>query len=529
MIRNLINEADYSLIKKTNNYYSIFQTIVFIFFIIITIKLFLIASKSSESVTLKTKEIIHPTLFDTNNNVLAQTLITHKIQVSNFDNLNNNYKNVLIKDINILSPKIAKQINDLTSNFFFIDRSPSKKKILETLYLGNPEIKLDRFYKRNYPFNAYTKNLIGKMDIDNVGQSLIEKQMNSFDQFLKLSINIDLQKEASDILDKELIKYDANYGLFILVDLLKEELLVNTYNANRNYLNLKFDDSVMPSISNKYEFGSVFKPITVYSALNNNVLNLDEYFDVTEPLKRYTGNGYITDLFPVKEKIQTKDVLKRSSNIGAALINRKIDCSGQFKKDLNNLGLLNSVSIMENIKTIEPSQPLHYTRKGNYCDNLAFGYALSVSPINLINAYSRMITGKEDFEVNITKQRNFKDLNLDSVSSNINKLLFYANESDHMLYRSCLVAGKTGTADDKSIIKDNEDMSPKIYNNVTYLSYFPYNKPRYLALTFMNHPKKTKSKYLTAGNTVKNSFYNIMDQILFSLEISSCDKDISTI
>ena len=121
MIRNLINEADYSLIKKTNTYYSIFQTIVFIFFIIITIKLFLIASKSSESVTLKTKEIIHPTLFDTNNNVLAQTLITHKIQVSNFNNLNNNYKNILIKDINILNPKIAKQINNLTSNFFFIE------------------------------------------------------------------------------------------------------------------------------------------------------------------------------------------------------------------------------------------------------------------------------------------------------------------------------------------------------------------------------------------------------------------------
>jgi cell division protein FtsI/penicillin-binding protein 2 len=140
-----------------------------------------------------------------------------------------------------------------------------------------------------------------------------------------------------------------------------------------------------------------------------------------------------------------------------------------------------------------------------------------------------MITGKGDFEVNITKQRNFKDLNLDTVSSNINRLLFYANESDHMLYRSCLVAGKTGTADDKSIIKDNEVMSPKVYNNVTYMSYFPYNKPRYLALTFMNHPKKTKFKYLTAGNTVKNSFYNIMDQILFSLEVSSCDKDLSTI
>ena len=130
MIRNLINEADYSLIKKTNNYYFIFQTIVFISFIIITTKLFLIVSKSSESVTLQTKEIVFPTLFDANNNVLAQTLITHKIQVSNFDNLNNNHKNVLIKDINILSPKIAKQINDAASKFkkdVITSKFPAKK------------------------------------------------------------------------------------------------------------------------------------------------------------------------------------------------------------------------------------------------------------------------------------------------------------------------------------------------------------------------------------------------------------------
>tara|TARA_B110000902_G_scaffold43020_1_gene47216 strand:+ start:177 stop:1763 length:1587 start_codon:yes stop_codon:yes gene_type:complete len=528
MIRNLINETDYSIIKKTNSLYSIFQVVVFLIFIIICIKLFLIISKPEYIKTNKIEELISPVLFDTNNNILAQTLIDHRIQVSKFDK--NNYKNMqnLINDIRIIKPTVAEKINELSNNFFFIDRSPNKKQISETIYLGNPEIKFEKFYKRNYPFKQYTDNLIGQMNIDNEGKSLIEKHINSYNQNLKLSINIDLQKEVSDLLSEELKIYDANYALFILVDLLKEEILVNSYVHNNNYLEKKFDASVMPSINHRHEFGSVFKPITVYSALNNGVLDLEEYFDVTKPLKHFSGNKFIKDLFPVKVPIRTKDVLKESSNIGAVLINRKLDCKKQFKVDLGKLGLLSPVNIMDEIKSVNPLQPKSYTRKGNYCDNLAFGYALAVSPINLINAYARMITGKIDFEANIIKQKTFKDLNLNEISTEINRLLYYANESDHKLYRSCLIAGKTGTANDKTSIKI-EDPNKKILNNVTYMSYFPYNQPRYLALTFMNNPKISKSGYLTAGNTVKNSFYNIMERILFSLELSSCGKIIKTI
>ena len=261
-------------------------------------------------------------------------------------------------------------------------------------------IKFEKFYKRNYPFKQYTDNLIGQMNIDIEEIDKIEILPITPIQNLKLSINIDLQKEVSDLLSEELKIYDANYALFIdcgLTDVTRTE--------DNNYLEKKFDASVMPSINHRHEFGSVFKPITVYSALNNGVLDLEEYFDVTKPLKHFSGNKFIKDLFPVKVPIRTKDVLKESSNIGAVLINRKLDCKKQFKVDLGKLGLLSPVNIMDEIKSVNPLQPKSYTRKGNYCDNLAFGYALSVSPINLINAYARMITGKIDFEANIIKQK----------------------------------------------------------------------------------------------------------------------------
>ena len=120
MIRNLINETDYSIIKKTNNLYSIFQVVVFLFFIIICIKLFLIISKPEYIKPNKIEELISPVLFDTNNNILAQTLIDHRIQVSRFDK--NNYKDMqnLINDIRIIKPTVAEKINELTNNFFLL-------------------------------------------------------------------------------------------------------------------------------------------------------------------------------------------------------------------------------------------------------------------------------------------------------------------------------------------------------------------------------------------------------------------------
>ena len=75
------------------------------------------------------------------------------------------------------------------------------------------------------------------------------------------------------------------------------------------------------------------------------------------------------------------------------------------------------------------------------------------------------------------------------------------------------MAGKTGTAD-QSI------SSSEIIQNVTYISFFPYNNPKYLNFTFMQNPKKTYGKYMTAGNTVKPTFYNLLKEIYIYLDLS---------
>ena len=91
--------------------------------------------------------------------------------------------------------------------------------------------------------------------------------------------------------------------------------------------------------------------------------------------------------------------------------------------------------------------------------------------------------------------------------------MFYANETNNDLYKNFLVAGKTGTAD--QIISTNET-----FQNVTYISFFPYNNPKYLNLTFMQNPKESYGKYMTAGNTVKPAFYNILKEVYIYLDLS---------
>ena len=138
---------------------------------------------------------------------------------------------------------------------------------------------------------------------------------------------------------------------------------------------------------------------------------------------------------------------------------------------------------------------------------------MAISPIQLINAYGKIITGRDQFMASFEKKSINKLNEFNNLSTSLNKLLFYANETSEELYENFLVAGKTGTA----------DTSDKTSQNVAYVSYFPYNDPKYLSLTFMSNPKNKYGPYMTAGNTVKPVFFNILKEIYVNLDLSILD------
>ena len=477
---NLSNETDYKLLSKTKNYYNFFILTILFLFISIFIRLIILSldnktnnsQYSSRDTTLK----ILPTIYDFNKKTLAYSSYNFSIK---------NIKN-----------KVE-----------YLKRDVPLNDILELIYEGDPYIKFEKILTRKYPYSSITNNMIGHTNIEHQGVSLIEKYIDKNRNDIELSLDIQIQKKIHDSLSNDTNNLSPDYAMNILIDLNSEEIVSNVFLDNRDID--RFDQSLLPLKDLKYDFGSVFKTFTIYSAIKNQKIELHEYFDVDQPV--YIGDKIIND-YPRNSKIpmQVKDILKKSSNRGAILISRNLDCQNEFKFDLDQIGLLQSARIGFGLISVEPTVN---NFRGSYCDNIPFGYGLSVTPIQLINAYGKIITGRNNFQATFEKKNKNNKNQYNQISSTINKLLFYANETDDDLYSDFLVAGKTGTAD-QSISND------KKIQNVTYISFFPYNNPKYLNLTFMQNPKEKYGKYMTAGNTVKPAFFNILREIYMYLDLS---------
>ena len=476
---NLSNETDYKLLSKTKNYYNFFiLTILFLFIAIFTRLIFLSLDNSNSYLSSVSDSSLNvlPTIYDYNKNTLAYSDYNYSVK-----NIKNKVK--------------------------YLKRNVPLKNILESIYKGDPYIKYEKILTRKYPYSSIINNMIGHTNIDHQGVSLIEKFIDKNNNDVDLSLDIRVQKKIYESLYNDTKNLNPDYAMNVLVDLSSEEIVSNVFLDNREVN--RFDQTLLPLKDLKFDFGSVFKTFTVYSALKNQKIDLNEYFDVDQPV--YIGNKLIND-FPRNSKIpmQVADILKKSSNRGAILIRRNLDCQNEFKFDLDQIGLLKSTKIGFGMKSVEPTIN---NFRGSYCDNIPFGYGLSISPIQLINAYGKIITGRDNFEASFEKKEKQKENKYNKISNTINNLLFYANETNNDLYKNFLVAGKTGTAD--QTISNNEK-----FQNVTYISFFPYNNPKYLNFTFMQNPKEKYGKFMTAGNTVKPTFYNLLKEIYMYLDLS---------
>ena len=477
---NLSNETDYKLLSNTKNYYNFFILTILFLFISIFIRLIFLSFDSNNSSNSNIRVISLkplPTIYDLNKNTLA------------YSDYNFSIKNT--KD------KVK-----------YLKRNVPISSILEQIYKGDPHIKFEKILTRKYPHITITNNMLGHTNIDHKGVSLIEKFIDQNNNDIELSLDIQIQKKIYDSLLKDTKNLNPDYSMNVLIDLSKEEIVSNVFLDNRNVSD-RFDQTLLPLKDLKFDFGSVFKTFTVYSAFKNQKIQINDYFDVEQPV--YIGSKIIND-FPRNSEIpmQVGDILKKSSNRGAILIRRNLHCQNEFKVDLDQIGLLNSTQIGFGMKSVEPTVN---NFRGSYCDNIPFGYGLSISPIQLINAYGKITTGRNDFNASFEKKEKYNKNKYNKTSNTINKLLFYANETKDDLYKKFLVAGKTGTAD--QTISNNEK-----FQNVTYISFFPYNNPKYLNLIFMQNPKKSYGNFMTAGNTVKRSFYNILKEIYIYLDLS---------
>ena len=454
--------------------------------------------------SVNSKNLIHPfrgNILDRNNNLLATTV--------NISSLNINPQEVLDVNQTILKlkkifPKLNREklLQKLNSNKKHVQilREISPRDHVSLLKLGIEALKIESSKKRIYPNHSLASHVLGNTDIDGKGIAGIEKKFDKVlanGEDITISIHSGIQHITKTLLLEQINHFKAEGGAGIIMDAKNGEIyaLVSLpdYNAN-NYNKLSDNKLFNKATKGTYELGSTLKLITAAVALESDLINENEVFDVSNPLR--ISSRTIRDYHPLNYAISIPEVVVHSSNIGSAKIAEKFGSSTQLKY-LKSLGLMDKLSL----ELPELSKPQVRTDKKLLTTmTISYGHGISITPTHLASATATIVNDgirvdptllisnsvKKDKRIFSKKTSKTMRSIMRLVVSNKNGTAKQAEASGY------LVGGKTGTA---------EKTNPaggyfKKQNIVTFTSAFPMNNPRFIITVMIDNPKGRKR---TAG------------------------------
>ena len=202
---------------------------IFVYFIsIYRISSIMLFPDLIEDTTNYVKKDIRGSIYDRNGNIIATSI--ESISLSINPNKIKNKKELanklgLILDLDI--KKIEKKLLS-TSKFVWIKRNISPIEYQEIINLGEINIKAHKEFKRIYPYKNTLSHILGYVDIDQIGQSGIERYFEndlSKSQDITISIDANLQQLVRENLLKTINNYKAESGLAIVMDITNVQIL----------------------------------------------------------------------------------------------------------------------------------------------------------------------------------------------------------------------------------------------------------------------------------------------------------------
>ncbi len=204
-----------------------------------------------------------------------------------------------------------------------------------------------------------------------------------------LTIDYNIQSEACSQLASSVKRHGADSGSLIIMDPKTGAIraLCNTPSFDPNNYSQIEDIKLFinPAVSHPYEPGSVFKPITMATALHTGTVTPETtYEDIGEVV---IGQKIIKNSDGKAHGRQTMiQVLEKSLNTGVIFAMRQVGVEN-FRNMVNNFGF-GSLSGIElpaesagNIKSIYNSNEI-------YLATASFGQGISVTPLQLVTAYA---------------------------------------------------------------------------------------------------------------------------------------------
>lgn len=411
-----------------------------------------------------------------------------------------------------------------TKSFLFLKRQVSIDVSDAVRKLKIAGVNIDPESKRFYPQGALMSHVVGFTNIEDTGIEGLEKQynaklkgedgsrvvirnrlgeviedVNSSDSIpaqngdnLQLTIDTRVQLIAAKALEKAIQTHKAESGGAVVIDTLTGEVLamVSLPNYDPNNRSDRRGEALRNRvITDTFEPGSIIKPLVVALALDSGAVTKNTKFATGSGSWQYQG-ATITDVSKRNGTLNVAGILRRSSNIGMAMISERLR-SQQMWTVFNALGFGQAPSMgfpgsaPGRLRPWERWRPIEKA-------TMSYGYGLSVSLLQIAHAYTTLARDGDLISLSLTKnntQPTSVQVYSPSVAKDVRAMLEGAAGAEGSKIQAKVngyrIAGKSGTA--RQIV--NGQYSRSLYRG-SFVALAPVSKPRIVVAVTVDKPKQ---------------------------------------
>jgi cell division protein FtsI (penicillin-binding protein 3) len=403
--------------------------------------------------------------------------------------------------------------------FLYLRRHLPPAEAQAVMQLGIPGVYLQREYRRFYPAGEVTGHVLGFTNIDDAGQEGLELAYDHWlagehgskrirrdrlgnviedvesirdprpGRDLRISLDLRIQYLAYRELKRTIQAHRAHSGSMVILDVRTGEVLamVNQPSFNPNDRGQLAADRYRNRATNDiFEPGSSIKPLIVAAALSSGRFDASSVID-TGPGWFNVGAKTIEDKNNLG-RISLETLLTRSSNVGASRVALALD-AGQLWGELRRFGLGEvSATGFPGESAGVLTEPDLWRPIGQA--TLAYGYGLSVTPLQLAHAYAILGARGRATPVSLlalTQPAQSRQVIDDAVASAVLQMLEPVASDRGTAPKAAIpgyrVAGKTGTTRKFTRGGYHADRYVSVFGGVA-----PASDPRLAAVVLIDEP-----------------------------------------
>ncbi|WP_428898164.1 cell division protein FtsI (penicillin-binding protein 3) [Parelusimicrobium proximum] len=488
---------------------------------------------------------IRGSIYDVNGSVLAESLRTYSCAVlKKYTKDKDKSVAVLSEVLEIPKAEINKKWNS-SGNFFYVAKKIKADKYIELTEAIRKNalsgLELTAEYERIHPYGDMLLDILGASNSKNLGLSGLEQLYNkTLSQDIKSRRAMRARK--GQIIYERQLKEEAQVSdIYLTIDALSQyhvesvlEKYVKSNGAKRGMAivmnpstgfviamaSYPIQDGQAMPFQFTYEPGSTFKSVTSSAAIDSGVWTADRVMDFGSKDKYEIIPGrYVRDTHHKREKMSLKEMMEISSNRGAARLSVALGPKDFFyyikafgfgtKTDIGFQGEARGVVRPFNKWTVIDTGAAGY------------GYGVSLTGVQLINAYSAIANGGELMQMHlidkivnakgkaefIAKPNKIRRVIKKETADEMTKVLrsVVENGARRARVKGYTVAGKTGTAE-----KLGSGGYEKTSHIVSFAGFVPATRPAFTILFVLDEPEKP----VFGGESSAPAFAEIAERLL---------------